>query len=135
MLVRLPNAVPLVFTDWTTDWLLYWVRPPAALARSIWTAWVSMPRASAQVGGCGVGGTVTATGGVPEAWMVIEVGLVRPNRPPVLCSLPSVVKVTMPVLIRPLPLLARSPGLARSSAYHWFGPGPFSIDRVTVRWP
>lgn len=64
---------------------------------------------------------------------MIAVGLVVPNRLPVFLSLPSVVNSMMPVLIWPLPLLARSPGLARSSAYHWFGPGPFSMDRVTVR--
>ena len=31
--VRLPKAVPLVLIDWVTDWLLYWVTPPAADVR------------------------------------------------------------------------------------------------------
>jgi hypothetical protein len=67
--------------------------------------------------------------------MLIAVGVTPPNRLPTEFSLPSVVKVTLPELIRPLVLLSRSPGLARSSANHSLGPGPFSSDRVTVRWP
>jgi hypothetical protein len=97
MLVRLPKAVPLVLTDWTTDWLLNWVRPPAALARSIWMLCESMPRPSAQRG---VPPAATIEGS--EAPIAIEVGLVPPNRLPTLASLPSVVKVTRPELIWPL---------------------------------
>ena len=32
--------------------------PPAALARSIWTSWVSMPRPSAQIGAFGLAGSI-----------------------------------------------------------------------------
>jgi hypothetical protein len=64
----------LVLTDWTTDWLLNWVRPPAALARSIWMSWLSMPRPSAQRGGVRPAEPVGDAGS--DAPMLIEVGLV-----------------------------------------------------------
>src|SRR5512141_955757 len=48
MLVRLPNAVPLVVIDWVTDWLSNWVRPPVAELMLKATVWLSMPRLGAQ---------------------------------------------------------------------------------------